>query len=147
MPGERCLERGAVERVGRLGADALDRPALHEQALATIERRQRMVARGEVRDRVGDAEQRADEVVEMRRQVDQQLGMVLALERVGRGPRGVETRREIAVGGRQMVAKQRVDADQAVTRVEVTECQPVRQVKLAHARCPDAAEGRPSGFI
>ena len=58
--------------------DPLDRAALHEQPLHRVERRQRVVPRLQRADLGGDAEQLADEILEMRRDIDQQVGFGFA---------------------------------------------------------------------
>ena len=67
--------------------DLLDRAALHEQPLDRIERRQLVVPRLQRPHLGGDAEQLADEILEMRREIDQQVGFSLAVERLGCGAR------------------------------------------------------------
>ena len=53
--------------------DPLDRAALHEQALDRIERRELVVTRLQRPHFGGDAEQLADKVFEMRRQIDEKV--------------------------------------------------------------------------
>ncbi len=94
-------QRRPVERRGRLGTVCVHRLALDEKALDGVERRQLVVPRLE-RAHVGlDPEQRRDEVLEVRAQRDQQLGLRLARERVGAAARRVQARGERGVSGLQ----------------------------------------------
>ncbi len=72
-------------------------------------------------DRLADAEQRRDEVLEMRRERDQELGLGLAIERIGRVAGGGEARRQRRIGFVQCLDKAAVQHRQTVARVEVRE--------------------------
>ncbi len=45
-----------------------------------------------------DAEQRGDEILEMRREVDDEIGFVLGSELLGRGAAGGEQREQAGIG-------------------------------------------------
>ncbi len=82
--GERPFQRRTIEPCGRLRRVRLGRAALHEQALAGIERREAQVA-GRRRPQFGlDTEQTGEKAVEMRRQRQQQFRFLLGIQRFGR---------------------------------------------------------------
>ena len=77
---ELARQRRAVDARPRRFLDPLDGAALHEQALDRIERRQRVMPRLQ-RPHLGrDAEQLAEKILEMRRQIDQQIEFVEPLD-------------------------------------------------------------------
>ena len=104
-----------MRRIGFL--DLLDRAALHEQALDRIERRQLVVAGLQVADFGRDAEQLADEVLDCRGEIDQQIGFRLAIERIGVGARRHQPVVQRYVAGGEMRDKGAVETDQALALV------------------------------
>ena len=98
------------------------RLALDEQALDRVERRKLVVARLERAHLGFDAEQRRDEILEVRRERDQQLRLVLARSSAsGRCARRGEPVGERRVSAAQVRDEQRVDARRALADVEVGE--------------------------
>jgi hypothetical protein len=92
-----AAQRVAVER-GRLRRRVrVHRLALDELALDRIERCELVVTRFERPDLIVDAEQRGQEVLEMRCERDQEVGFALLVERCRIGPRTGESCRERCV--------------------------------------------------
>ena len=77
-----------VERRGLVGRIFLGGAALHEQPLDGVERRQRVVTAAQLGKLARDAEQFADEVLELGREREDQFRLGLAGERVRRRARG-----------------------------------------------------------
>ena len=105
----------------RLAAVLLERAALHEQPLGGVQRRQPVVGIGQDCDILLDAEQRPDEFVDVRREVDHQrrLGRAVAGRRVGAS--GGKARVQSGVGLVQPAGKCGVEPQQTVAVVQVCE--------------------------
>ena len=133
-------QRGRVERGRGVRAVRVHRLALHELALDDVERRELVMPRLERAHLVADAEQRGEEVLEMRRERDQELGLGLAVERIGRVAGGGEARRQRRDRPRAVPRRSggRCVAS-AVARVEVGEGETVRR-DVEH-RCVRTARG------
>ncbi len=125
-------EGRAVDRRRVCLLDALDRAALHEQPLDRIERRQRVVARLQRANLGSDAEQRAEEILDMRRQFDQQLRFRRMSEPVRIAPPRHQpvVQRNICFG--EMRDKGAIDAHEAVAIVKIGEREPVREKEIGH---------------
>ncbi len=122
-----CLQCGAVEGGRRVGPVRVHRLALDELALDRVERRQLVVLRLQ-RPHVGlDAEERAQEVLEMRPERDQEFGLLLAREVRRARTCGGESGRQRRVGLLQVGDEQLVDAGRARRRIEVRERETVRE--------------------
>ena len=121
-----------MRRLGLL--DLLDGAALHEQALYRIERRQFVVPGLQFADFGGDAEQLADEVFDMRGEIDQQIGFRLAVERVGVGASRHQAVVQRRVAGSEMRDKGAVEPDQALAFVQIGKREPVFQGEFGHER-------------
>ncbi len=67
------------------------------------------MALGQLGDLGFDAEQGTEEILEMRAEIDQQLRMILGLQRLGIGARGGQAGQQVRVRGFQMVEKGGVD--------------------------------------
>ena len=93
--------------------------ALHEVALHAIKRRELMVTRGERADFAFDAEEPADEGVDVRRQRDQKLRFLLRCERRRTCTRGEKSLVQRGLRGREPFEKQRVDAREPVVLVQI----------------------------
>ncbi|HEY3459288.1 MAG TPA: hypothetical protein VGL52_00570 [Casimicrobiaceae bacterium] len=76
-----------------------------------------------------DAEEIGEEVLEMRRDLDQELRFVLGAERGGFGARGGEPRRQRSVGLSEARNEVPVDTGGAFDRVEVAEGESVGKAK------------------
>ncbi len=124
----------AIELDGLGLLDLLDGAALHEQALRRIERRQPVVARLERPHLAGNAEEVAEEVLEMRREIDQQLAFALAVKRLGRGARRHQPIVQRRLGGGEMRDKGAVEPHEAVALIEIGKGQPVLQGEFGHRR-------------
>ena len=99
---------------------SLERAALHEQPLGRAERRERLRLGAQRGEFGGDAEEFADEGVECGREAQQQLGLRLRAEGVGRGARGAERGGGVGI---EEVDEGGVEANEAVARVEVIEAE------------------------
>src|SRR5690348_7526031 len=78
---EFALESSTIEAFGSFGLVGLESLALHEQALAGEYRREFMVDCRERLQLAADAEEFADEVLDMGGELDQQRGLIFALGR------------------------------------------------------------------
>ncbi len=127
---ELAPERGTIERRGFFGRHALDGATLHEEALHLIERRQRMMTRLE-RAHLGlDAEEVADEILEMQREIDQQLGVRLGLERIGIAPRRHQAIVQLGVDRGEPRDEGRVEAHEAFPAVQILEGETVLESEI-----------------
>ena len=130
---EACCQRGgkcfAIEAGGLLGADTFDGAALHEQSLHRIERGQFVMNFLQSLDLGRNAEQGADEILDMGRQIDQQLGLVLAVERAGIEPGRHQPVMEIDVAVLQLGNESLIEADQAVALVKLLKIQAEAEVQ------------------
>ncbi len=125
---------GAVERQRRIGLEGARDVALHEQALAVVERRQRVVASAEIIRFLGDAEQRAQKILEGTRHLDQEIRLVLVCKLVGRGACGHQARMDIDVGRLQPACESRIETGKAVAVIEVVEAEAMAQRRRDHCR-------------
>ena len=130
--GELDLQGRAVDELRVVPLDLLHGAALHEQTLAAEQRGECNVARRQGGDFVLDPEQGADEVLQMGAEVDDEPGMILGVQRVGRGARRRQANMEFAVRRLEVVGKGSVHTAEAVTVVEVLESEAERQFKIAH---------------
>ena len=118
-------KRSAIERLRDVGLVRVHRLALDEQTLHRVERRE-LVVPGLERAHFGlDAEQRRDEVFEMRPERDQELRLGLALQRIRVGARRGEARRKYRIRRLQMVDESTVDTRRPVALIEIGENEPV----------------------
>ncbi len=142
LPGEhRARERELLERLAEPGFDLaqrrvgvetgqfargqLRRFAPHEPGLHLVERVEVVVALAQRGQRVADAEERADEGVDVRTQFDQQRGLGA---RVGwRAPRVDQPLREPGIGRAQHFDEGAVEPREPLDRVKVFEAQAVGQ--------------------
>jgi hypothetical protein len=125
--GHRCAEGGfefaaerrAVERRRDIGLVRVHRLALDEEPLHRVQRRQRVMRRFERADLGGDAEERCQEILEMRGDGNQQCRLVLdgARRRIGAG--SLEPPRELGVGAFQVRDEQLVDPGSARDGIEL----------------------------
>ena len=128
---ELAPERGTIERRGFFGRHALDGATLHEEALHLIERRQRMMTRLERAHLSLDPEEIADEILEMRREVDQQLRVHLGLERVGIAPRRHQPVVQIRIGRAEPCDERRIETHEPVAAVQILEGEIVLELEFA----------------
>ncbi len=119
-------QRCAVERFRGLGPIRIHRLALDELALHDVKRRELVVQRFELTHFRLDPEQRRDKVLEVRSDRDQEIGFLLACQRVRVSARRIETIGERRVGGRKMSGEQFIDPRGAFDRVEIGERESVR---------------------
>jgi hypothetical protein len=83
-------------------------------------------------DLAGDAEEVADEIFEMRRQIDEEIGFVLAVERIGLGARRHQPVVQRRLDGGEMRDKGAVEPDQPVALVKIGKTEPVLQGEFGH---------------
>ena len=76
-----------------------------------------------------DAEQLPEEILQLRRELDQQRGLVLRGESCRIGTCGGEPRREGGIGVGEVGDEQRVDSCSAFRRVEIGKVQSVGEVR------------------
>ena len=111
-------ERRAIFERRLLGSQPARRLALHELPLADRQGRQPVEPAGE-RPQLGrDAEQRADEVLDVGSQFDQQLAVRLVIERFDALARRQQARRKPRVAGAEVIQEGPVDPRQAGVVVE-----------------------------
>jgi len=96
-----------------LGGDLARRLALHELALAGVQRRQRVVARLQGAHLGADAEQLADEVLQIRPKADQQLAVSLVVQRSGLRPTGEQPLGKRLIARGQPVQERLIQPGQA----------------------------------
>jgi hypothetical protein len=125
LVGVERAERGLVG-VGQ------QRLALDELPLRADERGQPVVVGAQRREFVGDAEQRADEGVEVGRQGEQEIGLGPVGQRLRIATGVGELLLKRRTGGCERLAKGRVDAQQAVAPVQVLE--PQSEGQTGHQR-------------
>ena len=142
QPVEFASETRSVECRGLGFLDPPDRAALHEQAFDRIERRQRVMARLQRLHLVRDPEQIAEEILDVRRQFDEQIRLSLMLEPVRIAPRRHQpiVQSNIAVG--EMANKRPIDAYETVAIIEIGETEAVRENKIGHQGKDPAEKAR-----
>ncbi len=124
-------QRRTVEDRRLLRRDTLHRAALHEEALHGVERRQIAVPSLQRPHFRSDAEETGDEILEMRGQIDQELGMRLRFQRGGIPPCAHQTVVQLRVAISEMGDEGCVDACQPVAGVEIREGKPMLQCEAA----------------
>ena len=127
-------QKVAVEKGGVGLLDLLDRAALDEKPLDRIERREAVVLSLKRPNLAGNAEEIADEILEMSRQIDDQIGFGLAVERVGRRARRHQpvVQRQFRRG--ELSDKRAVEPHQPVALVKIGKTEPVFQGEFDHGR-------------
>src|SRR5262249_24324666 len=91
-----------------------------------------VVLRRQGADLGGDAEESGQEIFEMRRNGDEQFRFRLAAERLGLGTGRRQARRQVSIGGGQVLAERSGGVGQAGGTVEVGEAQSVGKRKFGH---------------
>ena len=134
MRFQRLAQRVAIERGGSVFLYFLDRAALYEEALYRVKRRKLVVSRLQIADFSVDAEQRSEKIFEVRREIDDEIGLSFAVERGGVGARGHHPVVQRRVASREMGHKGTVELDEPVALVELGECQPVFERDISHCR-------------
>ena len=124
-------ERLAVEARRGLGLMGLQRLALDEKPLAGEDRRQSVMALGQFPQLAADAEEAADEILEMGRQLDQEGRFLLARQR-----RRTGRQQALAELRGQALEEERIDARQAFAGIEIGEGQAMGKPEVAHDRIP-----------
>ena len=137
-------QRGSVDQCGGVRFVRVHRLALDELALDGKQRRQRVVARLEGTHFGLDAEQLRDEVLDVRGDVDQQRGLVLARKRVRRRARGEQAIRQSLVSLAQLRDEPRVEACRPLRRIEVGKFE--REGRIQHERTVDGARRKTVEF-
>ena len=131
------VQRRVGVEAGEFARRQLHRLAFDELQLDLVERVERAVRIAQRGERVVDAEQPADEGVDVRAELDQQRRLVAGGERrsgigglcAGRLTRAFEPLRERGVARAQRRDEGRVDAAQSFGRVQVFEAQSVGEVE------------------
>ena len=115
--GQLRAQRQPVDPGGLLQLDLMQRLPLHEQSLATEQRREFVVPRGQ-RVHLGlNIEQFGNEIVEVRRQRNQQFGFLLDGERSGMRARVDESLTKQSVRRRECACECGVEPHEPVTTV------------------------------
>ena len=127
-----CLDGRHVERRGFVGPDPLGGATLHKQAFAAVERRQFIVGGGQRLNLALDGEQGGDEILQMGRQIDHELGRLAAILIVRRGASGAEPGAQITIGCGYVSEEGGIQLDQSIPLIEVVEFKPKGQGKRAH---------------
>jgi len=91
-----------IDSLGVFHRDAFDGLALNEETLDRIDRRELIVARLHRRDLIGNAKETPDEILNMRRRVDDEIRLLFGVERRGVRARGDETVVKRGVGFGEM---------------------------------------------
>jgi len=120
----RSRDGSAVESGGGLGLERAGDVALHEQALAVVERRQPAMAGAQLGRFASDAEECRDEILERARQLDQQIRFILRGHRIGRGTRSQQAGMQLDIRILQPLDEGGVQSNQAFAIVEVIEARP-----------------------
>ena len=152
MGGEGQFVESAAEQVGQLGAQRvgverrrfrlvvrLERAALHEQALHGIERRQIGVGLAQRAQFLLDAEQLAEEIVDMGGDRDDQADSALASRLFGSARAAIRRPARPSSVARRWRDEQFVDPGQAGRLVQIGKTQAVRQTQLGH-RSPSKSQ-------
>ncbi len=133
---EIASRRVGVDRRRLLLRHAFHGAALHEQTLYGVKRRQCLMPRLQRARLFADAEQLGDEILEMRRQVDQQFGFDLGFELGGIAPPRHHAIEQINVARFNVCDKRRVELFQPVAAIQIFKTQPVPQGEVGHdAHC------------
>jgi hypothetical protein len=143
---ELCAQSITVEAVGLVGAIFLGSATLHEQPLHLVERRQRIVAQSQRPHLVGDAEQLGDEVLELGRKLDDEIGFGLACRRFWGRARRHQPMVQVAIARLEHVDEAGVEAHQAVAAIEFLEAkaETERQALGHRERRPRRGDMRPT---
>ena len=112
-------QRGPLDGDGLFLGDAGDSALLDEFTFEGEQRRERVVAGGERLDLAGDTEKLAQEIFQMRREFDDEFGLILGGDGFGVGAGVGQARVEVGVGGGQMVQKNVIQTHQSFAAVEV----------------------------
>ena len=118
MALELGAQRGAVERLGLLGIDLLGGAPLHEQPLDSVEGRQRAIAGAPRIDFGCNAEEIGEEVVQRRRQIDDQIGIGLGGGAVRRRARRHQPVAQFGIAPLQEFDETPVERRQAIPPVK-----------------------------
>ena len=110
-------ERGTVQRGGLIGSDAADRLFLNELALEGEQWLDVAVPGLQSADFRGDSEQIPQKILDVRREVDNQVGVPLARKRAGVCARLHESIEQRDIGGFQKFDEARVNAHQSLAMV------------------------------
>ena len=129
--GEFAAEQGfelapqsrSVETRGLIGTEFLGGAALHEQPLDRIERGQRVMAGAQRPHLVGDAEQLGDELLQHRREFDDEIGFRLAGHLFRRRARRHQPVVQLRILRLEEIHEVAVEAHQAVAAMKVREPQ------------------------
>src|SRR6202022_4547201 len=125
-------EARPVECGGVFFLDPLDGAALHKEALDRVERGEFVVARLQRSDLGSNAEQLADEILEMGGQLDDEVGLGLMLDRVRIASRRHQpvVQRDVALS--EMSDERLVEPNEAVAVVKIREGEPVLEGEIGH---------------
>ena len=150
-PAERLFhlapERRPVECGRGIRPMRVHRLALDELALDGVERRELVVSRLE-RAEIGlDAEQRAHEILEMRSERDQELGLRLRREGAGFAAGRTQPGREGGVRRLEVRDEQAVDPCRTLHRIEVGERESVRQLERGRGELRHGVAGRAAARV
>ena len=134
-------EGRAVDCRGVRFLDAFDRASLHKQALDRIERRQIVMARLQRPHLRRDAEQLAEEILDMRRQLDQQIQFPGVPKGLGIAPRRHQPVMQRAIRRREIRDESPIDAHETVAVVEVGEGEREWQRQIGHRKWASGSGG------
>ena len=97
LRGKLRFQRRTIDSCGLVGLDPVHGTALHEQPLHAVQRSQLVMACRQCSNFGANAEQLGDEVLQMRRGCDQQIGMGPRVERSRIGPRADKRSGEVGI--------------------------------------------------
>ena len=124
----------AVQRCRDVRLDGACHIALHEQTLAIEDGRQLVVTGAQLGGFRSNPEQGRQEILERAGQLDQQIGLVLVGQGIGRGARGQQPGMGVDMALLQPADKGGIEADEALAVVEVREAETVAQRRRRHVR-------------
>ena len=147
QPIEVARQPGSVDRHGIGFFDALDGAPLHEQPLDRVERRQFVMVRLQCPYLGCDPEQLADEIFEMGREIDQQVGFVEALDDVRAAPRRHQPVVQTDLGFGKMGNKCPIQPNETVAIIKIGEREPVLEGEVGHRDMNATAGAAPSILV
>ena len=134
MGVEGCAEGRTIEGGGRGLAVRARRLALHEEAFAGVKRCELLVCCLECRELGLDAEELGEKILELWGERNREIAFRLRAQRLGLGARGHEPVEEGDVVLLEPAAKEAVELETALARVERLERESMRQLETAHPR-------------
>ena len=132
QPIELAGELRPVDRRGFGFLQPFGSAPLHKQPFHRIKQRQLVMTRLQRPYIRLDAKQRADEILEVRREIDQEVGFVEALDRIRIAPRRHQPIMQPDIGLGEMGNKHPIKANEPVAVVKIGERKPVLEDEAGH---------------